>query len=292
MPHSIAQTAGGTVAPNHSRGGTPSIDLLDRLSEMPHAPTPLSAADLEMSNAQLQDRDELYMDTLRTEPGPSTMPSLASRINWAVGVEMGYESDGGVSLGSPLTVVNELLEDVGEMDPYHRQVPINSHIWYTSNAHLPAAVTKTSRCIHSHVSMHCSVPGKINSLVVLNNIYSFPICSHGLRFAECTKCKGKNKELENELNKYLDLLVADHWLLDSGASLHFTFNQNDLCDLQELKTPIPLKTANSTTSITHKGTTLIQQNNQIYKLDPVYFVPDINQRLISLGLLMKDEFNC
>ena len=48
----------------------------------------------------------------------------------------------------------------------------------------------------------------------------------------------------------MDSLTMDHWLLDSGASSHFTFMKDDLVDLEELEKPIPLKTANSFTQIT------------------------------------------
>ena len=88
----------------------------------------------------------------------------------------------------------------------------------------------------------------------------------------------------------MDSLTMDHWLLDSGASSHFTFMKDDLVDLEELEKPIPLKTANSFTQITARGTVLIQKHNKVYKLDPVYYVPDLNQRLISLGQLLNDGY--
>jgi hypothetical protein len=136
---------------------------------------------------------------------------------------------------------------------------------------------------------HCSVPVELISPVVLNKFDSSSLCSHNIRFAECTKCKGK-KNIEKDFKKYIESLITEQWLLDSGASLHFTFNKDDLIDIEELEHPIPLKTANSMTKITAKGMALIRQYNKLYKLDSVYYMPDLNQRLISLGQLHNDGF--
>jgi len=147
-------------------------------------------------------------------------------------------------------------------------------------------MTRTGGCGATYEC--CSVPVDLNLLIVLNKYYS-SYCSHNLTFVECSKCKGK-KNIEKELQKYMDSLTMDHWLLDSGASSHFTFVKDDLVDVEELENPIPLNTANLLTQITARGMVLIQKHNKVYKLDPVYYVPDLNQHLISLGQLLNDGY--
>jgi hypothetical protein len=72
------------------------------------------------------------------------------------------------------------------------------------------------------------------------------------------------------------------WMLDSGASQHFTFDLNDLVDYEAIE-PIPLRTATNFTTIIGKGTVILYISKRAVRLNPVYFVPDISHRLLSLG---------
>ena len=60
-------------------------------------------------------------------------------------------------------------------------------------------------------------------------------------------------ELDTLNNKFacvsLDDNSASEWMLDSGASMHFTFDIEDFVDYQAIA-PIPVKTATTVTSIT------------------------------------------
>ena len=51
------------------------------------------------------------------------------------------------------------------------------------------------------------------------------LCGHSRLYSECTRCKGKSKTNQNEP------LI---WMLDSGASSHFTFDLDDFVEYEPL----------------------------------------------------------
>ena len=74
------------------------------------------------------------------------------------------------------------------------------------------------------------------------------------------------------------------WMLDSGASCHFTNNINNFVDYEENVGPERVvRTANSSTSIAGRGTVIFTVNNERIRLYPVFYIPDLNDRLLSLG---------
>ena len=72
------------------------------------------------------------------------------------------------------------------------------------------------------------------------------------------------------------------WMLDSGALWHFTYDANDFVELEAIP-PVPIYTANGRTDITGKGTVIFTVDERTIRVYPVYHVPDINTRLLSLG---------
>ena len=78
------------------------------------------------------------------------------------------------------------------------------------------------------------------------------------------------------------------WMLDSEASCHFTNNINDFVEFEENIGPERVvRTANSSTSIAGKGTVIFTMNNEWVRLYPVFYIPDLNDCLLSLG-----QFHC
>ena len=74
------------------------------------------------------------------------------------------------------------------------------------------------------------------------------------------------------------------WMLDSGASCHFTNNLNNFVEYEENVGPKRVvRTANGSTSITGKGTVIFTVNNEWVRLYPVFYIPDLNDRLLSLS---------
>ena len=57
------------------------------------------------------------------------------------------------------------------------------------------------------------------------------------------------------------------WMLDSGASMHFTFSMNDFADFQPFDTHRPLQTADGVTYMTGAGTVfLVLETGKTVKL--------------------------
>ena len=76
------------------------------------------------------------------------------------------------------------------------------------------------------------------------------------------------------------------WLLDSRASCHFTYDLSDFMDIQDIP-HVPLQTANGQANATKRGTIILQLSTQSVRLYPVYYVPDLKTRLMSLGSLLQ-----
>ena len=76
------------------------------------------------------------------------------------------------------------------------------------------------------------------------------------------------------------------WMLDSGASWHCTYNANDFVELEAIP-PVPIYTANGRTDITGKGTIIFTVDGWTIRVYPIYHVPDINTRLLSLGQFLQ-----
>jgi hypothetical protein len=104
------------------------------------------------------------------------------------------------------------------------------------------------------------------------------ICAHHTSYSKCVKCKGK--QVSNKIN--------DLWLLDSGASFHFTNNMDDFAKYSPLKKPVYVATATSTTGVIGVGTVILNYESQVVRLAPVYYIPELNCRLISMGTLLRD----
>ena len=110
-------------------------------------------------------------------------------------------------------------------------------------------------------------------------------CVHLRDFSACTKCKGKKSERS---------LKSPFWILDSGASLHFTHDLNDFIEYHPLKDEdqLTIATANSITRT--KGIGVVQivykdefGHKETVRISPVYHIPDLTARLLSLGQFLQ-----
>ena len=86
----------------------------------------------------------------------------------------------------------------------------------------------------------------------------------------------------NVINKFVCLTLQDdkneteaEWMLDSGASWHFTFDINDYVDY-ETTAEVLVRTANSFTKIIGKGTVIITVDGKTVRISPVYHIPDLS----------------
>ena len=74
------------------------------------------------------------------------------------------------------------------------------------------------------------------------------------------------------------------WMLDSGVSCHFTNDINDFVEFEENVGPEQVvRMANGSTSIAGKGTVIFTVNGERVRLYPVFYIPDLNDHLLSLG---------
>jgi len=100
-------------------------------------------------------------------------------------------------------------------------------------------------------------------------------------FTECIKCKHKDED--NGTIK---------WLIDSGASMAFTSIVSDFSNLIYYKPnrrPVVL-TANDRAHILGFGSVFIQTtqrgNQRITRIHPVFYLPNMSERLLSMGQLL------
>jgi len=101
----------------------------------------------------------------------------------------------------------------------------------------------------------------------------------------CADCK------DNSKSNFIE------WIVDSGASVHFTDNKADFSDLRffDEKDWPKAQTANGVTAIHRHSTvfmkTWVDNTNSltatISRLSPAFYMPGIGIRLLSMGLLLK-----
>ena len=138
--------------------------------------------------------------------------------------------------------------------------------------------------VHYMPALYVASSSMYNSSMCRANI----ICLHEIHDAQCVKCKGK-KANGSELQ-------GAFWLLDSGASRHFTGNRNDFADYQALNYKLYAKTANSKAEIVGVGTVLlhtIDRNGEeaIVTLAQVLHMPSANAHLISMGKFLTSGYS-
>ena len=119
------------------------------------------------------------------------------------------------------------------------------------------------------------------SSVVHVHVTTLLLCKHKLSFINCGQCMRKAYNHESDLPV---------WMIDSGASLHFTYDIGDFVKYQSMVTPIPIWTTNNITYITRLGTIIIpvltnKGHPYIVYLYTVYHILDITSQLWSMGAL-------
>ena len=110
--------------------------------------------------------------------------------------------------------------------------------------------------------------GDLDTLLVSCNISCLP-CSH--------ECDCETNEPTKE------------WILDSGASLHFTSDVDDFIDYEEVKGNTLVRTANSVAQIIGKGTIILAlTTGEVVHIYPVYHIPSLTCRLLSMGTFLRN----
>ncbi|KIM64461.1 hypothetical protein SCLCIDRAFT_1167264, partial [Scleroderma citrinum Foug A] len=158
------------------------------------------------------------------EAGPSSLkcPCLEERI------AMDVEEDT-VSLGDEEepyvyeNFVNDEFDEIDEMASLFRQVPPARALTHTDTLPLHVHYTPALYIASKYYNMSCCISSQAY------------ICSHEIHDACCANCKGKMANCSE--------ISGAFWLLDSGASHHFTGNLGDFASYQALKHKHYAKTA-------------------------------------------------
>ena len=80
----------------------------------------------------------------------------------------------------------------------------------------------------------------------------------------------------------------NEWMLDSGASMHFTNDMNDFVEYQPIP-PINVKTAINDVSVKGKGTIILgTEKGEFVRIYPVYYLEGLSNRLLSLGTFLQN----
>ena len=109
-----------------------------------------------------------------------------------------------------------------------------------------------------------------NYIAELKNKINCFHCSHGC------DCKTDNTK---------------EWLIDSGASEHFTYDINSFVDYEVLKNPSSVKTANSTAEVRGRGTVIIVlTTGDVVRISPVYHVPTLSCQLLAMGKFLQSGY--
>ena len=113
------------------------------------------------------------------------------------------------------------------------------------------------------------------------------ICEHEIEFALCAKCKEK---------RATNAAFGPQWLLDSGASSHFTFDINDFIEYTPLKgnERTAVRTAAHTVYAEGTGAVLIThwENDEevTTRLYPVLHISTLHVRLLSMGEFLQHDW--
>jgi hypothetical protein len=144
----------------------------------------------------------------------------------------------------------------------------------------------TSRANYCTVSrpQHLKLEGDLykysNTIAVAHELYTmyhnvFDVleCEHMQSYKQCERCKDK---------------IRSMWLLDSGASAHFTFEREDFIEYKPVSDRQPVKTVAHTIYVEGIGTVLLRHyinslpiTTQIY---PVLHIPKMTAKLLQWEL--------
>ena len=158
-----------------------------------------------------------------------------------------------------LDCYNTVLMNLGTEANLFRQVPSARTLTHTDMLPLHVCYTLALYIASKYYNLSCHVSSKAY------------ICLHEIHDACCANCKGKMADGSE--------ISSAFWLLDSGASHHFTGNLGDFASYQALKHKHYAKTANGVAEIAGIGMVLLQcldhntGDEKVVKLTQVLHMP-------------------
>jgi len=280
-PHALAHTPSATnFSPPTFNNTIKDFDLAHRLGVEPSCQT-------------IRTLDHIVLTASASLDQPEASPSSLKRPRLEEHITM-YEEDA-ISLRDDEPIAHELFADdefneinVMVLDRYNatsmamdaeaslfRQVPSARMLTDTDMLPLHVLYTPALYIASSNYNMSCHV---------LRNAY---ICSCSNN-ARCAGCKGKMVD-DSELS-------GAFWLLDSGASRHFTGDIGDFASYNALKRAHYAKTANGVVLIAGIGTVLLRcldhnsGDEKVITLTQVLHMPGATGHLISMGEMLQRNY--
>ena len=154
---------------------------------------------------------------------------------------------------------NVVLMNLGTEASLFRQVPSAHMLTHTHMLPLHVCYMLALYIASKYYNMSCHTSSQAY------------ICLHDIHDACCANCKGKMANGSE--------MSGAFWLLDSGASCHFTGNLSDFASYQELKHKHYTKMVNGVAEIAGIGTVLLQcldlntGDEKVVKLTQVLHMP-------------------
>jgi transposase InsO family protein len=109
-----------------------------------------------------------------------------------------------------------------------------------------------------------------------HDVFDVLECEHMQSYKQCERCKDK---------------IRSMWLLDSGASAHFTFEREDFIEYKPVSDRQPVKTAAHTIYVEGIGTVLLRHYiNSLpitTRIFPVLHIPKMTAKLLSMGAFLQ-----
>ncbi|KAK1216466.1 hypothetical protein PQX77_020908 [Marasmius sp. AFHP31] len=181
--------------------------------------------------------------TLEDDDGPGYSSSSSSKCSHSVGPDE-VDEDVDMGDGNDLTSlfgddVDNIAEAAGVEEDVLDNVSLGSFYDNPLVPYLdllPNTDTTQQRCSRLVSISSCYLSGGSDLVSLVQ--YSYVLNDH---FVACTQCKGKKSS------------NTQGWLLDSGASSHFTHDMNDFADYQPLNNGSMVNTANKNNPIQIKG---------------------------------------
>lgn len=235
--------------------------------------TPPTSDQLEAYFAETTRIIEGMEDGVAVSPKANTL-SLAERISPPIDdVKMGSTDDNLDWDEEPEAKFDREIEQLcdwytqAHSDPYgNRSVPLTHHATSLTDVHC------------SEVPSFDALNVKVDKDVI--DLSQYKMCTHSA--VPCSKCNNDPS------------LRIKVWILDSGASIHFTNNLSDFVTYKPVKEHMPVATANGHTRVAGKGTVLIEgidiKTKRPYRhfIEDVHYIPSLLVRLLSMGQFLQN----
>ena len=164
---------------------------------------------------------------------------------------------------------NAVSMNLGTEASLFRQVPSACTLTHTDTLPLHVRYTLALYIASKYYNLSCHTSSQAY------------ICLHEIHDVHCANCKGKMANGSE--------ISGAFWLLDSGASCHFTSNLEDFASYQVLKHKHYAKMANGVAEIAGIGMVLLwcldhnTRDEKVVKLTQVFHMPGASACLISMG---------